>query len=153
MRLSAFMALVLLECACSPRKPIPGVVQPGLGETLASVPGPMPGVGPFNKFSDALMAACPVILSKPHATSGRPTDENFKLRWTLSQEYCAWIYYTPDHNSKSADLENPTCDGFFQYIPGTGELLRWANTGGTWAHEITGKVVWTDATTYHIDRQ
>jgi hypothetical protein len=57
----------------------------------------MPGFGPFDKFSDALIAACPVILSKPRAAAGRPTDENFRLRWMISQEYCAWLYYTPDH--------------------------------------------------------
>jgi hypothetical protein len=198
----------------------------------------MPAFGPFDTFSDALQAACPLLLSKPHATAGRPTDQNFRLRWLLSQEYCAWLYYTPDrkyemsmlatgavqddsrkrtcglpsvvddpryppeslgyvfvlHNhpyenvlsdfdiqfivamaaehgvvvkthtgaipisivafySKSSEMNNPSCDGFFQYVPGTGELLRWTNSQGTWSHELTGRVVWLDATTYRIDRR
>jgi hypothetical protein len=54
--------------------------------------------------------------------------------------------------SNSSDLENPACDGFFQYIPGTGELLKWVNSRGTWKSESTGKVVWINATTYRIDR-
>ncbi|MGZ3458888.1 MAG: hypothetical protein ACXU86_10350 [Archangium sp.] len=198
----------------------------------------MPAFGPFDTSSDAIQAACPLLLSKPHATAGRPIDENFRLRWTLSQEYCAWLYYTPDHKyemsmlaagavqddsrkrtcglppvvddprypptcleyvfvlhnhpyenilsdfdirfivdmaaehgvtaktrtgpipisivafySKSGDRERPTCDGFFQYVPGTGELLRWTRSRGTWSHELTGRVVWLDETTYRVDRQ
>jgi hypothetical protein len=54
--------------------------------------------------------------------------------------------------SNSDALEHPRCDGFFQYIPGTGELLRWSHSEGNWTHRITGRVVWTDATTYRIDK-
>jgi hypothetical protein len=238
MRLGAFAVVLLLWSGCSPSKAISGVVQPEPGERLTSIPGPMPAFGPFDTFSDALQAACPLLLSKPHATAGRPTDENFRLRWALSQEYCAWLYYTPDHKyemsmlatgaiqddarkrtcglptvvddpryppeslgyvfvlhnhpyenvlsdfdirfivamaaehgvvvetstgvipisivafySRSRDLENPTCDGFFQYIPGTGELLRWTHSQGSWSHELMGRVVWLDATTYRIDKR
>jgi hypothetical protein len=237
MRLSALTVMVLLQLSCAQRVEMPGVVQLKPGETLPSIAGPMPGFGPFDNFSDALMAACPVILGKPHATAGRPTDEHFMLRWMLSEEYCAWLYYTPDHKyemsmlvagttqqdskkrtcrlpptvndarysaeslgyvfvvhnhpyeqdlsafdirfivamaaehgvviktrsgevpisivafySKSSDLEKATCDGFFQYIPGTGELFKWTNSPGKWTPEPSGKVVWIDATTYRIDR-
>lgn len=96
MRLGSFMMVAVLGLDCSLPKPSPGVLHIGPGETLSSVPGPMPGFGPFSNFSDALLAACPLILGKPHAMAGRPTDENFRLRWKLSQEYCAWLYYTPD---------------------------------------------------------
>jgi len=54
--------------------------------------------------------------------------------------------------SNSDALDNPTCDGFFQYIPGTGELVKWVNSRGTWKGEITGRIVWTDTTTYRIDK-
>ncbi len=50
-------------------------------------------------------------------------------------------------------MKNPTCDGFFQYIPGTGELLKWTHSRGAWVHELTGRVVWLDSETYRIDRQ
>lgn len=196
----------------------------------------MPGFGPFSNFSDALLAACPLILGKPHAMAGRPTDENFGLRWKLSQEYCAWLYYTPDdkyemsmlvaetmqpdptlrtcdlpsvvddrryapeklgyvfivHNhpyenalskldirfivsmaaehelvvktrsgaipisiiafySNSADPERPTCDGFFQYVPGTGELMKWTPGQGHWTPELIGAVTWTAPGIFQID--
>lgn len=237
MRRCAFAVMMLLGLGCSPPKAIPGVVRPEPGERLTSIPGPMPTFGAYDTPSDAIQAACPLLLSKPQATAGRPTDENFRLRWRLSQEYCAWLYYTPDHKyemsmlaagaiqddplkrtcglpsvvddpryppanlgyvfilhthpyenvlsdfdirfivdmaaehgvvvktrtrevpisiiafySKSSALENPTCDGFFQYIPGTGELLKWTNSQGIWSHEVTGRVVWLDASTYRIDR-
>lgn len=225
--------------ACSPPRPIPGVVQPHLGEELKSIPGPMPGFGPFPSFSAALIAACPMILEKPQATAGRPSDPNFRLRWQLSREYCAWLYYTPDHQyelsmltasavqddphkrkcrlppvvddqrypqgslgyvfvlhnhpfadilsepdirfivsmgalhgwavetktgkvplatvaffSNSNDFEHPTCDGFFEYIPVTGELLKWTvDSQGEWRKELTGTVTWTDESTYRIDRK
>ncbi len=236
MRLSPFMIVAVLGLDCSPPKVIPGVLRLGPGETLSSVPGPMPGFGPFSNFSDALLAACPLILGKPHALAGRPTDENFGLRWKLSQEYCAWLYYTPDdkyemsmlvaatmqpdptlrtcdlpsvvddrryapkklgyvfvlHNhpygntlskldirfivsmaaehdltvktrsgvvpisiiafySNSDDPEHPTCDGFFQYVPGTGELMKWTPAQGHWTPEQIGTVTWTGPGIFHVD--
>ncbi|WP_224240256.1 hypothetical protein [Hyalangium gracile] len=57
----------------------------------------MPGFGPYATYPEALLAACPIILSKPHATAGRLGAQNFELRWRLSNEYCGWVYYTPDH--------------------------------------------------------
>lgn len=234
-RILALLLLVGLGCA-SP-KIIPGVVQPRPGETLSSIPGPMPGLGPFKTPADAIQAACPVILNKPHATAGRPTDENFNLYWQMSQEYCAWVYYTPDHqyeiswlaagkaqndnHKRTCDLpsvvddsryaaaslgylivlhnhpyenvlsdgdirfiidmavehgltvqthsgvlpisiiafysnseteQGPGCDGFFQYIPATGELLKWTHDRGRWGQNTLGRVVWTTGTTYRIDR-
>ncbi|WP_223764003.1 hypothetical protein NR800_09565 [Corallococcus interemptor] len=203
-----------------------------------SIPGPMPGFGPFDSFSDALQAACPLILGKPQATAGRPAGQNFQLRWRLSREYCAWLYYTPDrkyemsmlaagalhddpqkrtcslpssvddvryapnslgyvfvlHNhpydnvlsdrdirfivdmaiehgvtvktyagevplsivaffSLSDSLEHPPCDGFFQYIPATGELLRWLRGDDGWGRQIIGRVEWLDSTRYRIVRE
>jgi hypothetical protein len=91
-----FLTLLLPWLACAPPQPIPGVVRPNPGEKLKSITGPMPGFGPFDSRLDALLAACPLILSKPRATAGRPSDQNFEVRWRLSSEYCAWLYYTPD---------------------------------------------------------
>jgi hypothetical protein len=45
---------------------------------------------------EALLAACPLILSQKNATAGHPRDERFHERWHGSREYCAWLYYTPD---------------------------------------------------------
>ena len=57
----------------------------------------MPGFGPFESYTQALMAACPLILSKPNATAGRAGSQDFQIRWRVSSEYCAWLYYTPEH--------------------------------------------------------
>ncbi|MFE8601106.1 hypothetical protein [Archangium violaceum] len=64
----------------------------------------MPGFGPFDSYSDAVLAACPAILSKPNATAGRVQDQDFPLRWRISREYCAWLYYTPDHKYEMSNL-------------------------------------------------
>ena len=97
--------LLLLSMGCPPPKPIPGVVRPGPGEPfLESLPGPMPGFGPFDSYSDALMASCPLILSKPNATAGRLDQQDFQLRWRISNEYCGWLYYTPDHQYEMSML-------------------------------------------------
>ncbi|QRK11858.1 hypothetical protein JQX13_18435 [Archangium violaceum] len=45
--------------------------------------------------------------------------------------------------SNSKDSQNPTCDGFYQYIPATSELLKWMNTDGEWEKEKIGTVSWT----------
>lgn len=236
MRPQLLMIVAVLGLGCSAPKISLGILHLGPGETLSSVPGPMPGFGPFSNFSDALLAACPLILGKPHARAGRPTDENFRLRWQLSQEYCAWLYYTPDdtyelsmlvastmqpdprlrtcdlpsrvddrryaperlgyvfvlHNhpyenalsksdirfivsmaaehevavktrsevvpisiiafySNSTDSERLNCDGFFQYVPGTGELLKWTPRQGHWTPEQIGTVTWTAPGVFRID--
>jgi len=216
-------------------KPIPGVVQPKPGEELISIPGPMPGIGPFPSYSDALISACSLILGKPHAIAGRTSDPNFGLYWRLSTEYCAWIYYTPDgnyemsmlaasavqddatkrrcnlptfvddprypadslgyifvlHNHPYTDTlteldirfivsmgrihgfevqankqriplsivaffsndKQPRCDGFYQYAPLTGQILKWTvNAQGEWNRESTATVTWTDSESYRIEK-
>ncbi|WP_233602390.1 hypothetical protein [Corallococcus sp. CA047B] len=231
------MLLATLVLGCASTQPLPGVVHGVEGASLTSIPGPMPAFGPFDTFSDALKAACPLILSQPRATAGRPTEQNFSLRWRRSREYCAWLYYTPDqkfemsmlaagtphdapnkrtcdlpatvddpryspgslgyvfvlHNhpydnvlsdrdirfivamavehgvtvktqagviplsivaffSHSGSLENPPCDGFFQYVPATGELLRWLRKDSDWRRQVIGRVEWLDDTRYRIVR-
>jgi hypothetical protein len=100
-----FLCSVLIGLGCSAPKPIEGVVRPNPGEPpLEIIPGPMPGFGSFDTFSDALMAACPLILSKPNATAGRLGDQDFQLRWRNASEYCAWLYYTPEHKYEMSML-------------------------------------------------
>src|SRR4051794_3824690 len=103
------LMLLLIVMACAPQ-PIPGVVRPGPGEQLLeSLPGPMVGFGPYDSFSDALIAACPVILSKPHAIVGHIKDPKLALR--LSAEYCAWLYYTPDDKYEMSMLTDQSSPG------------------------------------------
>jgi hypothetical protein len=184
-------------------------------------------LGPFDSYSDALLAACKRILAKPHASAGRRDHQDFQTRWRVSSEYCAWLYYTPDqqyvvskltdqsrvdplqrskscllpsvvedaryppesikyiyalHNHPygsalteedihfivsegiahgfesetkdgrlrlsvvaffSSRVVEPTCDGFHQYIPMTGQLLKWTQGEDGWTCEQTGSVVWS----------
>ncbi|HEX8434414.1 MAG TPA: BatA domain-containing protein [Archangium sp.] len=84
---------VLSATACSAPRPNPYVVNPKPGETLTSVPGPMPDFGSFSRVSDAILAACPVILRQPHALIPVPrTHQEFSVYWKTASEYCAWLY-------------------------------------------------------------
>ncbi|MFP2929225.1 hypothetical protein ACLESO_29285 [Pyxidicoccus sp. 3LG] len=52
----------------------------------------------------------------------------------------------------SHDATNPTCDGFHQYVPVTGQLMSWSQTRGQWSCEQTGRVVWNeDATDFYVE--
>lgn len=68
----------------------------------------MPNIGPFDSRWDALLAICPVILSQRGATAGRSDDINFSVRWRVSKEYCAWLYYTPDDKYEMSMLVEST---------------------------------------------
>jgi hypothetical protein len=53
----------------------------------------MPRFGPYATVEDAVFAACPLIMGQPHASIPVPkTDQNFKMYWRMSREYCAWLY-------------------------------------------------------------
>ncbi|MFL5355034.1 hypothetical protein [Archangium sp.] len=234
------LASTLMASGCSSPQAIEGVVRPNPGQPLLDrIPGPMPGFGSFDHFSDALLAACPRILSKPNATAGRVGSQDFQLRWRLSSEYCAWLYYTPEHKyemsmltdqsrpddlnsrkscilppvvedrryppgslkyvfalhnhpynstlsdydirfivskgdedgfevetrdgkirlsiiaffSDSDDTAHPTCDGFFQYIPLTGQLLKWTSAQGAWHCEQTGTIKWFARTDFRFEKK
>jgi hypothetical protein len=232
---------LLVGLACSAPKPVdPHVWRPTSDERPESIPGPLKNFGPFDTFSDAVKAACPLILSKPNATVVHLQERDPKLALRVATEYCAWLYYTPEHKyelsmltdvpapgsalrgeascllppnvddpryspssikyiillhnhpfageisprdinlavtmanahellaeagnrtvplsvvaffSNSKDSQNPTCDGFYQYIPATSELLKWTNTEGEWEKEKIGTVSWTSDKTFEIIRE
>lgn len=99
------LASMLMASACSSPQAIEGVVRPPPGEPLLDrIPGPMPGFGSFDSYSDALLAACSLILSKPNASAGRAGDQDFQLRARISSEYCAWLYYTPERKYEMSML-------------------------------------------------
>lgn len=230
--LGVVMALAL-GCASPPPK---GVVRFRTGEAPSYIDGPMPDFGPFPTYSDALLAACPRMLSLPNAVTPPPSNPNFPLYWEVSTEYCAWIYFTPDnhyemsmvatnmiqgdskmrtcdlpsyvrdlrysddslgyvfvvHNHpvgdalsrrdiryifnqgmmhgfsfKAGEREipigviaffsrggpgNPSCDGFFQYTPLTGELLKWTvDAQSGLKREQYGVVKWLDSENFQIE--
>ncbi len=89
------LAMTVLGCASS-RASDPDIVRPGPGEPeLEKLPGPM--LGSFTSLPNALIAACNKIMSKPNAAAGRRDQQDSATRWRFSSEYCAWIYYTPEH--------------------------------------------------------
>ncbi|WP_244222130.1 hypothetical protein [Corallococcus exercitus] len=53
--------------------------------------------------------------------------------------------------SRSRDASAPTCDGFYQYVPATREMMLWTRTGGRWKQESHGTVTWLDERTYRLD--
>jgi hypothetical protein len=48
----------------------------------------------------------------------------------------------------SKDAQNPTCDGFYQYIPATSEMLKWLKTGDSWQRGRAGRVQWISPTKF-----
>jgi hypothetical protein len=55
--------------------------------------------------------------------------------------------------SNSRDPGNPTCDGFYQYIPATRELLKWTNSRGGWEGKKYGTVTWSGPSRFTIQRE
>lgn len=87
------VSLAALVLACTTPNQNAQVIQPNPGETLASVPGPMPDFGPFDSIGEASFAACPVIMKQPHALIPvSKSDQNFRVYWRTASEYCAWLY-------------------------------------------------------------
>jgi hypothetical protein len=84
-------AFVVLACTSQQ----PGVIEVP-PEGVPSIPGPMPGFGPFPTYSDALLAACPKILSFDDAVASRAETPRLRFFQSTPKEDCAWIYYTPD---------------------------------------------------------
>jgi hypothetical protein len=232
---------LLASLACSsPKLADPHVWRPTPGQDTDSIPGPLKNFGSFDTFSGALKAACPLVLSKPNATVVHFQERNPKLAQRVATEYCAWLYYTPEHKyelsmltdvpapgsalsgeatcllppnvddpryspssikyiflihnhpfsgeiskpdvyfaiamanahtllvevgdrtiplsviaffSNSKDSQNPTCDGFYQYIPATSELKKWTNVGGRWTDKRIGTVNWINDTEVNITRE
>jgi hypothetical protein len=88
---------LLLATACTAPRQNPYVVHPQPGEMLTSVPGPMPDFGPFTSVSDAILAACPVIMRQPDALIPvSSSHQNFSVYWRTASEYCAWLYSVDD---------------------------------------------------------
>lgn len=84
---------MVLATACTAPRPNPYVVTPNPGETLTSISGPLPDFGSYPSVSDALLAACPVILRQPRAVIPVPKNhQNFGVYWRTASEYCAWLY-------------------------------------------------------------
>ncbi|MFL5351048.1 hypothetical protein [Archangium sp.] len=104
------LATLLMGLGCSPPRPVEGVWRPGPGEDPDHIPGPMQNFGPFDTYPDALKAACPLILSKPNAAVGYLQASSPELARRAATEYCAWLYYTPEHQyemSMLTDLSRP----------------------------------------------
>lgn len=104
----AYLLGLLAAWGCVPSPPPPGVVRFESGKIPSSVAGPFPGLGPFLTSWDALLAACPLILGQRNATAGRSDDTSFPVRWRISNEYCAWLYYTPTHQYELSYLVEST---------------------------------------------
>jgi proteasome lid subunit RPN8/RPN11 len=97
------LVLVMVGCASSP--PPPGVVRIDPRHPPKSLEGPI-GLefGPFDSYREALIAACPLILSQRRARAGHQGTMGFDARWRASTEYCSWLYYTPDEKYEMSML-------------------------------------------------
>ncbi|WP_157231867.1 hypothetical protein [Hyalangium minutum] len=123
---SVLAAAITLECTPSgvirpdEETQDPDIVRPSSRESrLETLPGPM--LGPFDSYTTALETACEHFLKKPHSSAGRKPPSTalreeqvaFELRWRVSKEYCAWMYYTPDGKYKISKLTDVTKSNAF----------------------------------------
>jgi hypothetical protein len=105
------MVSLLVGQGCSSPGSIEGVWRPAPGEDSEYIPGPLKNFGPFGSHADALKAACPLILSKPNAIVGHLKDANPQLARRVAVEYCAWLYYTPEHQYEMSMLTDRSGPG------------------------------------------
>jgi hypothetical protein len=55
--------------------------------------------------------------------------------------------------SDSSDPQQPTCDGFFQYIPLRSQVLKWTHAQGEWRCQQTGVVKWFNDTDFRVEKR
>ncbi|HVG63830.1 MAG TPA: hypothetical protein VNA24_35020 [Hyalangium sp.] len=96
--------LVLVACGCT-YPPPPGVIRFDPRNPPRSVKGPIElNFGSYDAYWEALVAACPVVISMPGGNAGRKDSMGFPERWRVSREYCSWLYYTPDQKYEMSML-------------------------------------------------
>lgn len=96
-----------------------------------------------------------------HPLSGELSDRDIRLAVEMANVH-GWVVETGAGQvpvaiiaffSKAETGEKPTCDGAYQYIPATRELLRWIKAGNAWNRENMGTVVWHSSTNFSIQRE
>jgi hypothetical protein len=102
--------LFWLGCASS-QAADPQIWRPTPGQRTETIPGPLKSFGSFDNPSEALKAACPLILSKPNATVVHLQQRDPKLALRVSTEYCAWLYYTPENRYELSMLTDVPAPG------------------------------------------
>jgi len=106
-----WLAPMLCLACVSTQHQDPQLWRPAPGTQPDSIPGPVVDFGPYDDFSDALEAACPLILSKPNASVGHLQGGDRQLALRVSTEYCAWLYYTPEHKYELSMLTDTPVPG------------------------------------------
>ena len=108
------MVATLLMTGCGTSLPH-GVIK--YQKALTELPGPLPGIGPFQSRLEALMKACPFLLALPNAVASSQVqeDSSYDPSWYRSTEYCAWLYYTTDKTYEMSWVATPE----YQMDPGT----------------------------------
>jgi len=100
-----------------------------------------------------------IFLLHNHPFAGELSDRDIHLAAAMANAH-ELIVQTKDRKvplaviaffSNSSDLKNPTCDGFFQYIPLAGQLRKWTRIQDTWLCQQTGTVRWLNADDFRVD--
>ena len=96
-----------------------------------------------------------------HPFGGLPSPSDLRFTDEMAQLH-AWAIETKNSKvllsiiaffSNSTDPERPTCDGFYQYVPATRDMLKWTHTQGVWEREELGLVTWLDGKNYRLDKK
>lgn len=106
------------SCTVAPALPPDVVVipseRPPPGYEYA-LPAPLKG-GPFPTYFDAMVHACPRLMSLPGAFKRKVSLKRFGDLYVQyarddSTEYCAWIYYTPEGTYEISLIATPEEQG------------------------------------------
>jgi hypothetical protein len=96
-----------------------------------------------------------------HALAGELSDRDIRLAVEMANIH-GWVAETGNGRvpvaviafiSDSGDGESPACDGAYQYIPATRELLKWTKTAGAWHRTKIGTVIWHSSEHFSIQRE
>lgn len=96
-----------------------------------------------------------------HPFGGLPSPSDLRFTDEMAQLH-AWAIETKNSKvllsiiaffSNSTNPERPTCDGFYQYIPATRDMLKWTHTQDVWEREELGIVTWLNEQHHRLDKK
>jgi hypothetical protein len=101
-----------------------------------------------------------VYLLHSHSYENELSDKDIRAIVALGREH-GFVAKVQDQDVRlgiiaffsNGSYDNPSCDGFFEYIPATEKVSRWTVKDGQWKPAPYADVVWTSPSDYIIKRK